>query len=234
MAHEKTIFSRGLEKLKDILDRLEPITKSSKTFNGSILLEDLITHLNSKKNSSVISFVTPMLQSLAAVHAYIMTFIHICRTGQGDIRMISVQEWGSDLGIEIIEMLSNLYIALVWESTILLGLNDTTTQKYDFVKSQLEKMNVLMKNNQEIDNAMSPMEIDLDNEMICFNCGNRPECSSNKSGKQSQTSQPQSCIKSQWNGKAAHHKCIKPLITVASRLGRALAELFGLLVKVSK
>ncbi|UXI19882.1 hypothetical protein NH340_JMT05825 [Sarcoptes scabiei] len=233
LAHEKTIFSRGLEKLKDILDRLEPITKSSKTFNGSILLEDLITHLNSKKNSSVISFVTPMLQSLAAVHAYIMTFIHICRTGQGDIRMISVQEWGSDLGIEIIEMLSNLYIALVWESTILLGLNDTTTQKYDFVKSQLEKMNVLMKNNQEIDNAMSPMEIDLDNEMICFNCGNRPECSSNKSGKQSQTSQPQSCIKSQWNGKAAHHKCIKPLITVASRLGRALAELFGLLVKLS-
>lgn len=157
---------------------------------------------------------------MAATHSFIVMFIHICRTGQGDIRQLSTDQWGSKLGIEIINQLSNLYISLVWESTVLLGLNDSNSQKYEFVKLQLEKLHSLLKINVDNENVSSPMEVDLDNDSLCSSCGNKPETVPEKKSKPS-------------SSKYTHQKYIKPLLTVASRLGRSLAELFGLFVKLS-
>ena len=205
--------------MEEIFVKLDPLINSMKSFNGSVLLEDLIVHLNSKKNINQIqpNLITPLLQAMASTHSFIVMFMHICRTGQGDIRQISIELWGSKLGIEIINQLSNLYISLVWESTLLLGLNDTNLLKYEFVKLQLEKLNSLLKNNVENENVSSPMEVDVDTDSICSSCGNKPETDTKK------------C---KTTSKNTHQKYIKPLLTVASRLGRSLAELFGLFVKV--
>lgn len=203
-----------MEKLKEILEKLEPLAQH---VNGSFLLEDLINNINSKKIVSS-NFVTPMLKLLSSAHSYIILFNHVCRTGQGDIRLISIDQWGSDLGIEIINLLSRLYIILVWESTLLLGLNNTS-QKYESVKAQIEKLNGLIKNNTDIENAVSPMEVDFDTELICSNCG-RPDTIEKKNTKPFNSS------------KAIQQKYLKPLLAIASRLGRSLAELFALMVKV--
>ena len=159
---------------------------------------------------------------MSSVHAYIIMFVHICRTGQGDIRAISIEQWGSQLGIDIINQLSQVYISLVWESTLLLGLNDANSQKYEFVKVQLEKLNSLLNCSTENENVASPMEVDSDNDPVCTNCGSRGEKEDKKKDKSSSVSFP----------KNTQQKYIKPLLTVASKLGRSLAELFGLLVKV--
>lgn len=74
MTHDKTIFSSCLEKLKEIIEKLDPLFTSIKSFEGSVLLEDLIQSCTSKKSSSSQYFVTPILQVMASVHAYIVMF----------------------------------------------------------------------------------------------------------------------------------------------------------------
>lgn len=220
LTHEKTIFTSCLTKLKEIVEKLDPLFNGNKSFEGSVLLEDLIQSLGSKKNVSQ-NYVSPILQSMSSVHAYIVMFVHICRTGQGDIRAISIEQWGSQLGIDIISQLSGIYISLVWESTLLLGLNDSNSQKYEVVKTQLDKLYSLLKYSNENENVASPMEVDSDNtDPVCSSCGNR-----NENEKKSKSA-PAAFSKN------TQQKYIKPLLTVASKLGRSLAELFGLLVKV--
>lgn len=41
---------------------------------------------------------------------------------QSEIRAISVNQWGSALGLSVLGKLSQLYCSLVWESTVLLSL----------------------------------------------------------------------------------------------------------------
>lgn len=41
---------------------------------------------------------------------------------QSEIRAISVNQWGSQLGLSVLNKLSQLYCSLVWESTVLLSL----------------------------------------------------------------------------------------------------------------
>ena len=58
-------------------------------------------------------------------------FVHVCRTGQPDIRTISVSHWGSELGLAVLAGLSRLYTSLVWESTVLLALCSEETLPTD-------------------------------------------------------------------------------------------------------
>ena len=79
---------------------------------------------------------------MSAAHAYIMMFVHVCRTGQSDIRTISVSHWGSELGLRVIKGLSQLYTSLVWESTVLLALcsEDTLPPGCEFGKADMDKL----------------------------------------------------------------------------------------------
>ena len=79
---------------------------------------------------------------MSAAHAYIMMFVHVCRTGQSDIRTISVNNWGSELGLRVIKGLSQLYTSLVWESTVLLALcsEDTLPPGCEFGKADMDKL----------------------------------------------------------------------------------------------
>lgn len=65
---------------------------------------------------------TPLLHTLSAVHAYIMMLVHVCRTGQTEIRQVSINQWGTELGLRVLAGLTQLYTSLVWESTVLLAL----------------------------------------------------------------------------------------------------------------
>lgn len=228
LAHEKNVFIKGLENMKEIFLQLNPLFNSLRNFDGSILLEDLTQHLSAKKGSASFNFVTPLLQAMSAAHAYIVMFVHICRTGHGEIRAISIEQWGSRLGLEVIQQLSDLYISLVWESTLLLGLNDSNSQNNESVRAQLDRLTVLLSNlstggsspmssQHDNENAASPMDIDFDSSDPVSIC-NRQE-----------HEKPNEVVES----KSTQQKYIKPLLTVASRLGRTLAELFGLLVKLS-
>ena len=69
-------------------------------------------------------------------------FVYVCRTGQNDIRTISVGHWGSELGLTVLKGLSRLYTSLVWESTVLLALcsEDTLPPGCQFGKADMDKL----------------------------------------------------------------------------------------------
>ena len=51
---------------------------------------------------------TPLLHHMSAAHAYIQMFVTVNRTGQNDIRNILVGNWGSELGLNVLQGLSKL------------------------------------------------------------------------------------------------------------------------------
>ena len=84
----------------------------------------------------------PLVDHMAAANAYIQMFVHVCRTGQAEIKTISVTHWGSELGLTVLEGLSRLYTSQVWESTVLLALcsGDTLPADCMFGRQDMERL----------------------------------------------------------------------------------------------
>lgn len=220
-------MKEALRHLTDVLVTLEPLQKPLDPPGGSVLLEELV-NATAKAPSGTDPFqssvLTPLLHSMSAAHAYIIMFVHVCRTGQTDIRHLSVTHWGTDVGIEVLRKLSELYTSLVWESTVLLALcsEATANATWQFGRHQLEKLSSYTKETVVTtpteDGPTATMEVDEGSVEAAL-----PVASSSSRKKESKS----------LNKLSPQVKLIKPLLSSASRLGRALAELFGLLVKLS-
>lgn len=227
LAHEREVLKEALRHLTDVLVSLEPLQKPLEAPGGSVLLDELL-NATVKTQAGVDPFqsstLTPLLHSMSAAHAYIIMFVHVCRTGQTDIRNLSVTHWGTETGIEVLRKLSELYTSLVWESTVLLALcsEATANASWQFGRHQLEKLSSLTKETCATtpteDGSSVTMEVDESNVEVVVSMGS--SSSKKKESKSLGKLSPQV-------------KQIKPLLSSASRLGRALAELFGLLVKLS-
>ncbi|GFQ86462.1 e3 ubiquitin-protein ligase HUWE1 [Trichonephila clavata] len=239
LAHEPQVLKQGLLHLNEVLQSLEYLHRPVDPPGGSVLLEELISAPN-VNDATLSAQSTPLLHYMSAAHAYIIMFIHVCRTGQSDIRTISISHWGSELGLSVLKGLSSLYTSLVWESTVLLALcssDSALAEDIQFGRQQLEKLipkeSKVEKdeggfgNNVELgsSNVTSAMEalstnsssaMDIDDQCITTDDSANGNSSSEKF-------KPKSF---------SQIKQIKPLLSGASRLGRALAELFGLLVKL--
>ncbi|KFM70450.1 E3 ubiquitin-protein ligase HUWE1, partial [Stegodyphus mimosarum] len=242
LAHEPQVLKQGLLHLNEVLQCLEHLHRPLDPPGGSVLLEELINAPNVNE-ATLSAQATPLLHYMAAAHAYIIMFVHVCRTGQSDIRTISISHWGSELGLSVLKGLSSLYTSLVWESTVLLALcsNDNTlAEDCQFGRQQLEK---LLPKDHKSDNDSSTshnlgefgsngvttaMEALSTNSSSAMDIDEGCNCSTDDGA--SGASAGGEKVKS----KAYHAqiKQIKPLLSGASRLGRALAELFGLLVKL--
>lgn len=85
---------------------------------------------------------TPLLHTMAVANAYIMMFVHVCQSGQRDIRTPTINDWGSPLGLPVLKGLSKLYTSLVCESTVLLALcsNETLPLGCQLGRADLEKL----------------------------------------------------------------------------------------------
>ena len=159
---------------------------------------------------------------------------------QIDMRTISVNHWGSELGLKVLAGLSKLYTSLVWESTVLLALcsEDRLPANTEFGRADMSKL--LPKDfkaeqeSKEEDSmsraSVSPGSNGVSQAMESLSTSDTPitmdtdeAVPSDKDGKNAKLSP----------ALQAQVKQLKPLMTVSSRLGRALAELFGLLVKLS-
>ena len=215
-----------MDALNKVLEKLDLLHRPLEPPGGSVLLEELVLASSNGSNSDPFqsSALTPLLHSMSAAHAYILMFVHVCRTGQSDIRNLSITHWGSKLGLTVLQGLSRLYTSLVWESTVLLALcsESSANANWQFGRHQLERLTSALNLNDDNEvndvntevNGSSTMEVDEGGD------SNTEIIKKKKSTNGSQSKM------------TAQQKQIKPLLTSASRLGRALAELFGLLVKV--
>lgn len=151
-----------------------------------------------------------------------------------------MNHWGSELGLKVLAGLSKLYTSLVWESTVLLALcsEDRLPAGTEFGKADMNKL--LPKDfkaeqeSKEEDSmsraSVSPGSNGVSQAMESLSTSDTPitmdtddAVPNDKEGKTAKLSP----------ALQAQVKQLKPLMTVSSRLGRALAELFGLLVKLS-
>lgn len=237
LAQEKEVLKEGLRLLSEVVEKLQPIHKFPENLGGSVLFDELLDGMTKVGPNGVdplqSAFLTPLLHSMAAAHAMVTMFVHVGRTTQNDMRNLVLTHWGSEQGIALLVKLSDLYTSLVWESTILLNFcSDPTTKEgpgvaeaAEFGKHQMERLTVLMRSNEispqystenEPGTPIAAMEVD--GEATAVTSGS--DSKSKKSSKSSHKNSPQ-------------QKQVKPLLHSSSRLGRALAELFGVLVKLS-
>ncbi|XP_054925199.1 E3 ubiquitin-protein ligase HUWE1 isoform X3 [Dermacentor andersoni] len=243
LAHEAQVLQQGLTHLGAVLASLEPLHKPLDPPGGSVLLEELLGALAASQGAAgsgseggeggVATATTqqqsPLLHAMAATHAYIVMFVHVCRTGQSEIRSISMSHWGSELGLGVLRGLSRLYTSLVWESTVLLALcNDSALPPgCPFGRHQLQRLQGTLQNMP--DAAASNSGTALDDSPPQNGMEVDVGIADSPGGAASSTSVDGKANKAR---SQAAVKQIKPLLTGASRLGRALAELFGLLVKL--
>ncbi|XP_076681578.1 HECT, UBA and WWE domain containing E3 ubiquitin protein ligase 1 isoform X3 [Andrena cerasifolii] len=231
LAHEPLVLKTGLSQLNEVLNLLKALHSHMKTPGGSVLLHELASAPN-LETAFTSDTATPLLHAMNAAHGYVVMFVHVCRTSQSEIRNLSMNHWGSELGLTVLKGLSELYMSLVWESTLLLSLcsKDTIPAGCDFGKEDMDKL--------------VPPELKSDGETSGWCGGVSSDMGSNgmTTAMEALSTDPPPVpmeVDDKPNvgtGRASpssHQlKYIKPLLGASSRLGRALAELFGLLVKL--
>ncbi|XP_068082120.1 E3 ubiquitin-protein ligase HUWE1 [Anabrus simplex] len=237
LSHEPQVLKIGLMQLSVVLESLRPLHHPISNPGSSVLLHEVASapNLDTAFNTAA---ATPLLHAMSAAHGYVVMFVHVCRTGQTDIRSLSISHWSSDLGLSVLRGLSKLYTSLVWESTLLLGIcsEDIIPPDSKFGQADLDKLEAL----------------DTRGEGVTFTChrdrGNPWTSLSNDTASNGTTSSMETDDRNDAEPKVdqgtvekskgrklptpVQLKYIKPLLGASSRLGRALAELFGLLVKL--
>ncbi|KAJ8970022.1 hypothetical protein NQ314_001451 [Rhamnusium bicolor] len=220
LAHEPFLFREGLSQLGAVLDLLKPLYAKQEVPGGSKLLLELANAADIESAFSTAT-ATPLLHAMGAAHGYVIMFVHICRTGQTEIRSLSLQHWGSEDGLKVLKGLADLYTSLVWESTLLLAYcsDDLIPSDCDFTREDIEKLNAFFDRCEG--NSTSDTTGNVASAMEALTTNTTPITMDVDS--------ETGAISKQDN---RNLKYIKPLLGASSRLGRALAELFGLLVKL--
>lgn len=159
---------------------------------------------------------------------------------QTDIRTISVNHWGSELGLKVLNGLSKLYTSLVWESTVLLALcsEDILPAGCEFGKTDMEKLlpkDFKAEKDKEEEGVLTRASGEMGSNGVSVameSLTTQESVGSPMDITDSQSSQGPDKKTKLSPALQAQIKQLKPLLSVSSRLCRTLAELFGLLVKL--
>ncbi|CAO1370647.1 unnamed protein product [Diamesa hyperborea] len=245
LTHEPSVLQVALEQLSTVVEQLQPLQNHMEHTSSSVLLKEL-ANCQDINHAFTNATYTPLLHAMSAVHGYVVMLVYVCRSGQSDIRTLSLLKWGQDntYGMKLLKKLVMLYTGLVWESTLLLALctDDIIPPGSEFGKDEMEKLgasdlkNIIEVNWDEIVSNLSVMEnLTTNPNLTSSGSGNMDiDGGGGSSGgslslrkvKQSQDTSVR-FVASQ-----SQLKYIKSLLGASSRLGRALAELFGLLVRL--
>ncbi|XP_062871591.1 E3 ubiquitin-protein ligase HUWE1 isoform X2 [Trichomycterus rosablanca] len=249
LSHEPKVLQEGLCQLDSILSALEPLHRPIEEPGGSVLLREL-ANAGHVTDATLSARATPLLHALTAAHAYILMFVHTCRVGQSEIRAISVNQWGSQLGLSVLNKLSQLYCSLVWESTVLLSLctPNSLPPGCEFGQADMQKLvpkeekpssssatsggrRTGKKTQHHAEAEALSVAVDPSAQGLLEGIGLDGDSLAPMETDEPTTTDPKAKSKLT-PAMATRIKQIKPLLSASSRLGRALAELFGLLVKL--
>nr|CAB3254981.1 E3 ubiquitin-protein ligase HUWE1-like [Phallusia mammillata] len=220
LLREPLAVHESLEHVQNILEQLDPLFlvtnhgEAGGEPTASALLHEL-TQQGGEATDQEAS--NPLIRGLVHIHAFVTLFLNLPRANQSEIRTIIVSEWGSPLGLKVLQGLNKLYRSLIWESTVLLALC-TPGAIPDGSGFGEQDLSTLVTTDAMLSKPEEPTEtgqaMETDSEAA------KNQAKSKDLGKVSPAL-------------AARIKHIKPILTVASKLGRSLAELFGLLVKLA-
>ncbi|XP_020812175.1 E3 ubiquitin-protein ligase HUWE1 isoform X3 [Drosophila serrata] len=205
-AQETKVLDVALKQLADIVAQLKPLIKHFTFPGGSVLLAELVCCQRLEDGFANAEY-TPILHNMSFVHGYVVMLVHLCRNASNEMRTILLKRWGvnRETGVQLLQQLVQLYISLVWESTILLNLcSDEPTQHPDLIWDEIAaQMSAAAGTSDPLTEAELSRKLERAAE---FRTKYTPE---------------------------EQFRYIKSLLAASSRLGRALAELLGTLVKLS-
>ncbi|CRL01178.1 CLUMA_CG014451, isoform A [Clunio marinus] len=245
LTHESQVLQVALEQLSNVVELLKPLMNHQEHTSSSVLLKEL-ANCQDINHAFTNAHYTPLLHAMSAVHGYVVMLVHVCRSGQSDIRTLSLMKWGQDnnYGMQLLKKLVMLYTGLVWESTLLLALctDDIIPPGSEFGKDEMEKLGAAsdLKNNIEVNWDEIVSNLSVMENLTPGGVSGGPATSStmdvDNSTTTSATTSSTGAIRKVQNVKfiasQSQLKYIKSLLGASSRLGRALAELFGLLVRL--
>lgn len=260
LARDPRVVQEALRSLDEVLDALQVLHKPLASAGGSVLLEEYgqVASNTNISDPNILSNLTPILHSMSAAHAYVVMFSCINRSNHLETRNICINHWGKDRGLEVLKKMSKLYMALVWESTILITITKgdqlpqylhqktsqpTPTTSDNYGMSQLDRLPIInVPNESENDDSQNQQQQAQTSDQI--NEGQEPRPTSTKTDStQTTTMDVDDTSKSSMSERRSksrskklffeQSKLIKPLLVSTSRLGKGLAELFALLVKLS-
>lgn len=257
LARDPKVVREALKSLDEVLEELQVLHKPLSSRGGSVLLEEYgqIANNTNISDPNVLSNLTPLLHSMSAVHAYIVMFSCINRSNHLETRNICINHWGKDRGLEVLKKMSRLYMALVWESTVLITITkgDQTSQASQQIKNanhnamntdnygltQLDRLPVVgisSEADMEDSQQQQPNQSDLLPERLELRSTKTDSTQTTTNMDVDDTSKSSSDRRSKSKSKKIffeQSRLIKPLLVGTSRLGKGLAELFALLVKLS-
>lgn len=165
------------------------------------------------------------------------------------MRSLSVNHWGSELGLNVLKRLSDLYLSLVWESSVLIalcsdsviptetGFGQADLQRVmapEFKTMKMEKEGSSSKMlDGELETLLARSELGSDGVSTAMESLSTSEAATVPMETEDAVGSQGGATQKTNKLKEARIRQIKPLLTVSSRLGRSVAELFGLLVKLS-
>lgn len=260
LARDPRVVQEALKCLDEVLKELDVLHKPLSSPGGSVLLEEygqIASNMNIS-DPNVLSNLTPILHSMSAAHAYVSMFSCITRSNHVDTRNICINHWGKDRGLEVLKKMSRLFMALVWESTVLITItkgdqsNQTQTPKNSAQASSSLDNNYGLTQLDRIPIASCYNEVEMDEQQTTQNASSSdatpvgPEVRGTKTDSTQttssmdvdDTSKSSTERRSKSRGKRilveqSSKGLIRPLSVSTSRLSKGLAELFALLVKLS-
>lgn len=103
-------MKQGLLHLDAVLQKLEPLHKPLGEPGGSVLLQELAS-ASSQPDATLSPQATPLLHALAAAHAYINMFVHVCRMGQvRSLRNVCINTFV--LSVTVLDFFNFIWFAL--------------------------------------------------------------------------------------------------------------------------
>ncbi|XP_067024084.1 E3 ubiquitin-protein ligase HUWE1-like isoform X5 [Acropora muricata] len=207
LSHEAQVLKQGLTLLRDVLKTLEPLIARSSESPVCLLLHEVASSGRPQQAMASVQL-TPLLHGIVAAHAYISMFLHVCKVGQFDIRSLCVNHWGSDQGVAVLKQLGQLYMFLIWETIVLEAISKAETAGNSETQIAAEDLEMLK--------ASTSCQEDSQGQTHEGNSAKLPT-----NDKESKSALP------------VQQRIIKQLLQTSTSLGRALSDLFVLLVKLS-
>jgi len=150
LAREQQVIDQALNSLAEALTKCEQLYFSYKTVDSKLSTSSPASSTTSSNSSTLLDgsvlirelaqaenpldavncpTQTPLLHSICSIHSFIYLLITLGKINQNDVRNITINKWGSDLGGKVLKDLCKLYMNLIWESSMLLWLCNEEQQQ---------------------------------------------------------------------------------------------------------
>lgn len=145
---EPQVLKDELHHFQSVLDTLQPLSKTKNPPGKSVLLHGLAEAITSPINSS------SLLHAMAAAHAYVVLFTHVCQAEQSDNTQL-INLWGSPEGLAVLEDLCSIYSSLIFEINVMFDL--TLTNPVEANTEEFKQRNIYWNTTFNLHRALSEL-----------------------------------------------------------------------------